>query len=116
MTEMPFKPGRILLVHYPFTDSSAAKVRPVLVVSRLEFNRGEDVVVVPISSRIVKDDRYGFPIFDTDACFSATKLKRSSTVKWSKPMTINRSVVGRKLGIIPRDMMRQIADNVRGLF
>lgn len=53
---MPIDPGRILLVEYPLTDHTAAKQRPALVVSGVEFNRGEDFVVVPLSSRLIEDD------------------------------------------------------------
>lgn len=113
---MPFEPGRIVLVHYPFTDATAAKVRPALVVSRLEFNQGEDVVVLPISSRVIKEDPYGFPILETDDSFAATKLKVSSTVRWTKPMTISASVVFKKLGVIPRSALTQVIGKLYELF
>lgn len=115
-TEMLPEPGRIILVHYPFTDATSAKVRPALVVSRLEFNHGEDVVVVPISSRIRADDRFGYPIADTEAFFPATKLRFSSTVKWSKPMTIQRSVIRSKLGVVPPDVLEDILRRIRSSF
>lgn len=113
---MTFEPGRILLVHYPFTDATAAKLRPVLVVSRMEFNNGEDVVVLPISSRISENERYGYPILDDQDFFVSTKLKYPSTVKWSKPMTIHESVITRKLGILPSEVLADIIDRLRRLF
>ena len=102
---MPFEAGRILLVSYPFTDQSAAKQRPVIVISGTGFNQGEDVVVLPLSSRVATGDPYGFPILHTDPCFLQTRLRQSSTVKWSKPMTISSKVVVKKT----RDRARRYA-------
>jgi len=40
--------GKIVLVHFPFTDLSATKLRPALVIHESD----EDVVVAFISSRV----------------------------------------------------------------
>ena len=112
---MPFEPGRILLVTYSFTDRTAAKQRPVIVISAMEFNRGEDVVVLPLSSRIASEDPYGFPILSTESYFPQTRLRQNSTVKWSKPMTISSKVVVRKLGIVPADVLEQIRELARSV-
>ncbi|MFH0983509.1 MAG: type II toxin-antitoxin system PemK/MazF family toxin, partial [Planctomycetota bacterium] len=40
------KCGSVCLTQFPFTNGTSAKMRPVLVVSKDEFNAGEDVVVV----------------------------------------------------------------------
>jgi mRNA interferase MazF len=116
MTVMPYNPGQLLLVDYPFTDLTAAKRRPVLVVSSRGFNLGGDFVVVPLSSQIRPDDRYGFPIESRDDYFATTKLKKDSTVKWTKPLTINTRVVCAKLGTIPDGILHKIQDKVKTLF
>jgi len=111
-----YKYGDVLLVAYPFTDQSAAKQRPVLVVSHPRFNQGQDIVVVPLSSRVDAGDPFGFPIYETDAFFLNTGLRVSSSVKWSKPMTISSVVVRRRLGVVPVETMRQLAEKLQGLF
>jgi mRNA interferase MazF len=111
-----YKHGDVLLVTYPFTDQSAAKQRPVLVVSHARFNQGEDIVVVPLSSRVDVGDPFGFQIYETDAFFRNTGLRVSSSVKWSKPMTISSVVVKRRLGVVPAETMRQLAEKLQGLF
>lgn len=113
---MRLEPGRIILVHYPFTDGTSAKVRPALVVSRLDLNQGADVVVMPISSRVREDDQFGYVLRDTEDYFPGTKLKFSSTVKWSKPMTIGRSVIRSKLGIVPAEVLEDILQRIRSSF
>ena len=108
--------GQIVLVNYPFTDHTSGKIRPALIVSASKFNEGEDVVALPISSRIVENDVYGFRISDTEDFFPNTKLRCSSTVKWSKPMTLSRRVIGKKLGVIPNHVLSQIIDKLQSLF
>ena len=75
------KCGWTCLVEYPFTDGTGSKVRPVLVVSRDEFNNGDDVVVVPISSQLSKSDPYSVYISDDSPHFPASGLKFSSAKK-----------------------------------
>ena len=113
---MPFDPGQILLALYPFTDRSIAKIRPVLVVSHVQFNRGEDFVVVPMSSRLDPADPFGYAISDTEEFFPDTQLRRPSTVKWTKVMTISSAVVQRKLGVVPQSVLSDIQGKIRGIF
>ena len=116
VTAMPYEPGRLLLVTFPFSDHSAGKQRPVLVVSGIDFNQGEDVVVVPLSSRITPDDPFGFPLSETAPYFSQTRLRQGSAVKWTKPMTISSKVVTSKLGTIPPDVFREVQEKMHSLF
>ncbi|MFQ5411856.1 MAG: type II toxin-antitoxin system PemK/MazF family toxin [Phycisphaerae bacterium] len=102
------KCGRILLVHYPFTDDSSAKLRPVLVISQDEYNYGADIVVLPISSSIRQSDRYTYPINVSDPYFRETGLKRTSHVKWTKPLTIAKQIVVRDLGHLPVSPLAEI--------
>lgn len=112
---MPFEPGRILLAQFPFTDRTAGKLRPVLVISGLDFNQGEDFVVVPVSSRLTPDDPYVYPLLDTEPYFAATQLRESSAVKWTKPVTISAMVVQRRLGVVPPAVLSQIQSLVRSV-
>lgn len=113
---MPYDPGKLLLVTYPFTDQTSAKLRPALVVSGAEFNQGEDFIVVPLSSHVSGDDRFSFPILSTDTFFPATRLRVSSAVKWTKPMAISSKVVQRALGTIPPTVLKQIQSRIKSLF
>ncbi|MCK6483348.1 MAG: type II toxin-antitoxin system PemK/MazF family toxin [Phycisphaerae bacterium] len=112
---MPFEPGQLLLVSFPFTDRTTAKLRPALVVSGAEFKRGDDFVAVPLSSR-PRDDVYDFPITSSMPFFKQSGLKQDSIVKWSKPMTISTAVAHRKLGRIPDEVMFEINKLIRSLF
>ena len=46
----------LILVPFPFSNQSGKKVRSVVVMSNNEFNnRSEDVIVIGVSSNILKD-------------------------------------------------------------
>ena len=107
--------GDIVTVNFPFTDQSGGKIRPALIVSADEFNAGADVVFVPISSA-PRLDPYVSIIEDAAPYFPQTGLKRTSAVKWTKPMTIARSVVHAQLGTLPPSELAAIHANIRRMF
>jgi len=110
------KHGEILLVNYPFTDHSGAKLRPALVVSQDGYNTGEDFVIVPISSAPSPNDPYAVRIEATHAAFSQTGLRQASSIKWTKPITVSRRVVQRRLGIVPSDLLARVQAGLVALF
>lgn len=107
-------PGDICLVHFPFTDGSATKLRPVLVVSAAQFNQGQDVVVLPISSRPGSDDP--FTVFVGPQRYQSAGLKAPSSIKYSKPMTIAKVVVKRRLGKLPSDLLGEVLKKLGTVF
>lgn len=99
--------GTIVLVPFPFTDLSAMKVRPALVVSRENIGKS-DVIVVFISSVIPKlKNEVDILLELGDADFKRTGLKTASLIKCRKIATLDRSIVLGELGILaPRTMKR----------
>lgn len=108
--------GAIVLVQYPFTDDSGSKCRPVLIVSSDEYNRGEDRVVVPISSSSRADSDYSFAIREDAAEFRQTGLRTASFVKWTKPFTISRALFVRRLGLLPVTALSEVRARIAGMF
>ena len=85
--------GAIVLVHFPFTDLSATKLRPALVI----HENVSDAVVAFISSRV--------PDYLSDAdllitpdhpAFAGTGLKRESVIKFDKVATVSRDLKRRR--------------------
>ncbi len=108
--------GTVCLVHYPFIDQTAAKLRPALVVSADKFNGSADVVIVPISSTPDRADPHAEYLDDTETWFSGTGLRRSSSVKWTKPLTVAKTVIQRRLGVLPDAQLRSVIANLKTLF
>lgn len=109
-----FEPGDVLLAQYPFTSHATTKLRPVLVVSKASHNQHGDFVTVPISSKTESpiSRQHGYLIKESDPCFGTSGLRRSSTVRWSKPMTISDKVIHRKIGTLPEPIVKEITDQI----
>lgn len=86
--------GDIVLVPFPFTDLSAAKVRPALVLSVKNGTR-PDVIVCFISSNLATKNPYAVAIEPR----STNGLKVPSLVRFDKVATLDRRIV---LGAIGR--------------
>ena len=84
--------GTIVLTDFPFTDLTAVKRRPALVIST-DNDRRTDVVVAYITS-IPRDDRDAVHIGPT----SANGLKVPSMVRFDKIATINKDIIAGRLG------------------
>ena len=108
--------GDIFLAHFPFTDGTSAKLRPVLVISSNRFNGSEDVVVLPISSKPTSSDPFAIFIDELNPDFKDTGLKTSSSIKWTKPMTISKSVIRRHLGCLPKVLLDNTLAQMQNLF
>lgn len=111
-----FKRGAIVLIPFPFTDLSANKVRPALIISK-NRNRNDDIVVVFISS-IVKGR-----IFNTDVKikkdhknFKKTGLKTDSMIKVDKIATLNKKIIIGELGVLNKQILKEVNKKLKHLF
>lgn len=94
--------GSIVLVPFPFTDLTSAKVRPALVVSRQTSSQG-DCIVCFITSQMVK----GMPHTLALPVTRETGLKVPSQVRFDKIATLDRRVVLGQLGRISPTALRK---------
>ena len=90
MTGIPF--GAIVLTDFPFTDLTAAKRRPALVIST-ENDRRTDIIVAYITS-IPRNDPDAKAIAPT----AGTGLKVASSVRFDKIATINKDIIAGRIG------------------
>lgn len=90
MTGIPF--GAIVLTDFPFTDLTATKRRPALVIST-DNDRRTDVIVAYITS-IPRGDPDAMAMAPT----SRTGLKVESSVRFDKIATINKNIIAGRIG------------------
>jgi len=90
--------GDVVLVPFPFTDLSTDKVRPAVIVSA--DPQETDVTIAFISSTVSPggQSRTDCVLRQHDPGFEGTGLKKASTFKMRKLLTIERSKVIRRLG------------------
>ena len=105
------KRGVIVLVPFPFTDLTDAKVRPALVL--FSYPKGEDMIVVFISSK--KEPR--LKLFDV--VVSPTKqngLKTQSVICPAKIATLEKKIAIGELGMLEKDTMKHVERAIRKVF
>lgn len=106
---MPFDPGDVVLVRFPFTDLSSAKQRPAVVVSPTAFSTTHgDVVVVAVTGHDPND-----PSLALQQWRDAGLLKPT----WFKPLiaTLSASLVSRRLGALTSADRQRLSQMVRSL-
>lgn len=97
--------GKVILVPFPFTDLTAAKLRPALVI--YEGNR--DVLVAFISSQIPSEiSDVDVPVTRSCAGFVKTGLKTDSVIKLDKIATVLKGLVVGELGGLDEELRREV--------
>jgi mRNA interferase MazF len=91
--------GKVVLTPFPFTDLTASKVRPAIVVSN-SLRGGADVILAFISTsfdaaNLSPTDEL---LLDTNAEFAATGLKKSSVFKMDKLATVQKKIILGEIG------------------
>lgn len=89
--------GKIVLIPFPFTDLTATKLRPAVVL----FEGRQDVVVAFISSRVPqRPEPTEIIVNDTHPEFKMTGLKASSVIRLDKVATISKDLILGEIGEI----------------
>ena len=104
-----FEPGDVVLVRFPFTDLTAVKKRPALIVSPSDFlKRNGDVVIVALT---------GQPQTEPDAALQDWQSAGLLKPTWLKPLigTVDASVVERRFGRLSSADHRRVAAALRSL-
>ena len=106
----------IVLVPFPFDDFSMSKVRPALCLTS-EIGKYNHVIIAFISSRIPDD------LIESDLIINKhsensidTGLTTDSVIRLHKMVTIPKSLIKRKLGVISNSIELQIREKIRQLF
>jgi mRNA interferase MazF len=99
-------PGEILLVPVPFTDLSSHKRRPVLVLSKQEYNKqAEDLIVAAITSLI--DTKPYVVMFSNDDMVDGN-LKVDSCIRADKIYTLSQTLVVKRFGRVKPKIVNMV--------
>ena len=108
-----FNQGEVVLVPFPFTDLSAVKQRPALVLSPKRLNNVRtDLIVAAITSQIpnaIGEDE----ILLSDADQRSAGLPKASIIKLGKIFTIHQGLIRKKLGRVPDSTLESILQKLR---
>ena len=102
--------GKIVLVPFPFTDLTAAKLRPALVI----YEGEEDVVVAFISSKVPPEPtEVDVLVTRKDTGFEKSGLKADSLIKLDKIATILKDLVVGELGELSEEWRQEVNQKLK---
>ena len=97
--------GKIVLVPFPFTDLTTAKLRPALVV----YEGDKDAVVAFISSKIPSElSDVDILITEGHPGFKRAGLKVDSVIKLDKIATVLKDLIVGELGELDEDLRKKV--------
>jgi len=108
------KQGTIVLVPFPFSDLSATKVRPAVVLSSVKH--GDDIVFAFVSSGSARSENFDILIKPSDQNFSKTGLKTNSVIRVAKLATLDRKIVLGEIGSLGPEHLKQVKTSLKKLF
>ncbi len=99
-----YKKWDLILVSFPFTDFTADKRRPAIIVSPDDFNTGKDVTIIFVTSQLNTPVRIGdYHI----KYWKEAGLPKASMVRM-KFATIDKSIVVKKFGSLRSEDIAEI--------
>lgn len=108
----PFEFGDIILVPFPFTDQSATKKRPAVVISSKSFNQERpDLIIMAVTSQIKPTSIIGEVIIQDWQ--EAGLLKRSVV----KPVitTIEKMLIIKRMGRLKEEDRKALQASLKGI-
>lgn len=106
---MAYQKGDIVLVPFPFTDLSATRTRPALVVSVPEYETATGDIVCSMITSARHSTPYDYQISD----WRGASLLRPSWVRAGKLVTLAPSLVRFRPGSLPAAEIPQTEERVR---
>lgn len=108
--------GDVVLVPFPFADLTGSKVRPAVIVSA--DPQGPELIIAFITSVLSNRSLRGAEVelSRSDPEFLATGLKSDSLIRTDKLVTLLRTMVSRRLGVIGPATHVKLAATLRAAF
>ncbi len=99
--------GDVVLIPFPFSDLTGAKMRPALIISNSAFNVAEDRICCLVTSN---PSASGIKIEKQD--FEQGKLLFKSTVRPQRLFTINRRIIIKKLCSVKKVFQNKVFESL----
>lgn len=108
-----YKQKEIVLVPFPYSDLTATKKRPVLIVSNNQYNnKFHDVLVCVITSNRFKDD-YSVSLTNDDLEMGI--LPEISVIKTHKLFAVHQSKIIKKFSLVKSNTFEEVRQKISEL-
>jgi mRNA interferase MazF len=101
-----FIKGDVVVLPFPFSDLSASKRRPALVLADLT---GNDIILCQITSQQTKD-AYAISLTDSDMINGS--LKKSSNIRPNRIFTADKNIILYKIGSIASAKSQEVRNKI----
>jgi mRNA interferase MazF len=101
-----FVKGSVVVIPFPFSDLSAAKRRPALVLANLT---GNDILLCQITSRC-HDEKYSILLKTTD--FETGDLPVESYIRPARIFTADKNIILNTKGIVSNEILNKTINNI----
>ncbi len=101
-----FVKGDVIVVPFPFSDLSATKRRPALVITNLV---GDDFILCQITSEL-REDNYAIILENKD--FKEGSLNQMSKIRPNKLFTADISIISYKVGSVKENKLKEFEDEI----
>lgn len=105
-----FIKGDVVVVPFPFSDLSAAKRRPALVLAALE---GDDLILCQITSKAVRDS---YSVSIEDLHFKEGGLKQPSNIRPNRIFTADSHIVRYRIGHLHVEKLSEVLKEIDRIF
>src|SRR5262249_40667669 len=108
---MKVQRGDVIIIDYPFSDASASKVRPALVVrsnSRNAFLTETIVALISKNLNYIGKDQTQVLVDIVTPDGKASGLKMNSAVKCGKLFTLHEDMIRKNIGTLSPSLMQQV--------
>ncbi len=109
---MTYKKWDIVLVPFPFTNLQTIKKRPALIISPDEYNAGDDIVILFITSNVSSFGRTGDYIIQD---WNKSGLPKPSMTRM-KFATIEKSIVIKNIGRLHKSDCASLVSKLNDFF
>jgi mRNA interferase MazF len=101
-----FIKGEIVVLPFPFSDLSASKKRPALVIADLE---GDDIILCQITSQQIKDT-YAIPLRESDLVNG--NMKNKSNIRPNRIFTADKNIILYKIGSVSVRKCQEVRNKI----
>lgn len=109
-----YRRGDIVLVSFPFTDLTAAKKRPALIISPDSVNQlSQDLILAAVTSQLTEDE-HGLALQESD--FLEGSLPKKSMIRLTKIFTMHSVLIRKRIGALKPSTMDQVLNQMRKIF
>ena len=108
-----YRQGEILIIPLPFTDLTANKKRPVLVLSKQSYNNiADDLIVAAITSNV--DSKPYVVVFNNNDMTDGA-LVAESCVRADKIYTLSQSIVIKRFGKVSDVIVQKVKESLNSV-